>query len=618
MPLCPTQHSSQEVESWTAWQGNEATKVHPHQFLQLFSTPTSPTFHIMTTLLKPHHAAHNMSKRKHPPISPLSPIASTIKGAKKRKITPARFEPPESIPRSHPKTSSPPPPPRRQTHKRPSTKRVTLKPRPPRRATPLTSLPAALQLPTQSTTTFPTVIPDTSTKPPILAKPEPVPELEFPSQTQTAAAHRLRILHAVATTLQALHVRHRNQHGGQGWWRAFRGLRKGVVKLTALEVGLWNLRYGDGAAAPAGLDGSEGGGDGGGSGGGGGGEVRTEAEKARRQLAEEEELEREKGVWERWVREVVVPRAYVAGGAVVRDGQFAGLGVVLVGLVAEVGGVVGGVREVEGMMGEGVDGGRGEAVKVGSVSQRKVRREDVGEVMARNHEGQGVDVGEVVPRRSLRSKAPVAHSEDAVEPDEQEEDGLVLEDVDMADFPEEDADFGNDFVANLDEVEDTLHSPATQSSPFAAFGDLPATDTDTDTDTELAPKAYPPSIDAPDRDTEHTTTDLATRGKLATDSPPPPPPPPETGAKTASLGTAAKTTRRGKKRIDEEHEATAATETIRKSRNKADASPKEELMKKGHQKKEKRNEQEEGRRGKGKKKGSRKANAIDDLFADFA
>lgn len=108
----------------------------------------------------------------------------------------------------------------------------------------------------------------------------------------------------------------------------------------------------------------------------------------------------EREAWSEWVREVVVPKAYVGFGGLVREKQFAGLGVALMGLLAEVVGVLGGPRAEDGGQGVdeeevvSVDGGKSKSLTARSLTVTGVAS---GEVVERTYDTD--DVGEVVERR---------------------------------------------------------------------------------------------------------------------------------------------------------------------------------------------------------------------------
>lgn len=141
--------------------------------------------------------------------------------------------------------------------------------------------------------------------------------------------------------------RNRNQHRQQGWWRWLIGLRRSVGRVVQLSVGK-----------------------------GGVGEGWEEGSEAvRRRLQREAEVGVQKQAVEDFVRLVLLERCYGAFSSVVRDVQFAALGVVLMGVLARVG------REV-------------------GLPEREVR--EVGVVKGVSLRQTGVDQG-VVVRREWRS-----------------------------------------------------------------------------------------------------------------------------------------------------------------------------------------------------------------------
>ena len=69
--------------------------------------------------------------------------------------------------------------------------------------------------------------------------------------------------------------------------------------------------------------------------------TRSESESIRKRLQREAELEEEKTKVERFIRDVLLARCYIAFSTVVRDTQFAALGVVLMAMLARIGREVG-------------------------------------------------------------------------------------------------------------------------------------------------------------------------------------------------------------------------------------------------------------------------------------
>ena len=103
----------------------------------------------------------------------------------------------------------------------------------------------------------------------------------------------------------------------------------------------------------------------------------SESESIRKRLQREAELEEEKTEVERLIRDVLLARCYIAFSTVVRDTQFAALGVVLMGALARIG------REV------GLPENKVDVEMVRGVSLRQT----------------GVDTGEVVEREWSGSRS---------------------------------------------------------------------------------------------------------------------------------------------------------------------------------------------------------------------
>ncbi|KPI41755.1 uncharacterized protein AB675_9095 [Cyphellophora attinorum] len=200
------------------------------------------------------------------------------------------------------------------------TKRVALRPHPPRRSQPLPPLPASVATATNNVITAQASVSRKSAS-----------SSFTPINSTEISAKRLQHLHATATLLQTLFVRNRNQHRGQSWWRWLAMLRRRVGELVGVEAKLWQSRMGEEGTA-AGMAGTA---------------VVRQAQQARLRLEEETKLLHEKDVLEKWLREVLVPKAWAAFTTLVVDQQFAGLGLVLVGVVADVAGFVGACVEGE-------------------------------------------------------------------------------------------------------------------------------------------------------------------------------------------------------------------------------------------------------------------------------
>ena len=236
---------------------------------------------------------------------------------------------------------------------------------------------------------------------------------------------KLQRLREIVDLLQKIHVRNKNQHGGQGWWKGINGLRRALWQLLNVCVELERLSRGGVSVGDGKL---------GGVGGRGGDESGVKAVRAR--FEREAELRRKEKGLEEWIREVLVPEAYVAGSKVVSDGQFAMLGVVLVALVGDVVGLVGMPKPRREDEGRGSGRGRGKRVqaevgvqagKAVEVLGRRVvvtgrsRGEDVEERYSLEPEkgitegkGGGEDIGEVVKREVVLRGGQVCDKEGEV------------------------------------------------------------------------------------------------------------------------------------------------------------------------------------------------------------
>ena len=185
-------------------------------------------------------------------------------------------------------------------------------------------------------------------------RPLPTPPTSTISTQPPATDSPLSQLHHHTHLLQSLHVRHKNQHRSQPWFKAVSLLRRALRNLLDVEVELLELQ------SPQ-------------------GQIR--ADDARRKLEREKKLIVRKEELRKWIAESMVPKAYVSASQLVEEGNgsFAALGVVMMGVVAGVWRCLGGD--------EGNDG---------TVSVRKPRDDDrVGDEM----DVQSSDFGTVVERR---------------------------------------------------------------------------------------------------------------------------------------------------------------------------------------------------------------------------
>jgi hypothetical protein len=172
------------------------------------------------------------------------------------------------------------------------------------------------------------------------ASPSLSAQRDIVSATEWKSHGELEQLRYYAELLQKLHVRHKNQHRGQVWFRSINQLRRSLRSLLETESELGLLRGGTSDTVVG--RGAE-------------GEGLSQAAVVRRRLEKEKELELRRDELRVRVRGLV-PVCYLRCSALIADGEggFAGLGVVLVGIVAGVGGVVG---FEEGEDGDGRGGG---------------------------------------------------------------------------------------------------------------------------------------------------------------------------------------------------------------------------------------------------------------------
>ncbi|KAL2429047.1 hypothetical protein ABEF95_012476 [Exophiala dermatitidis] len=135
--------------------------------------------------------------------------------------------------------------------------------------------------------------------------------------TTPVSAERSTKLSTTKSLLDQIWARNKNQHRSQPWWKSLGMLRKAITHLVAMDEAEHSLKLLQGSVAS------------------------IDAKQVRQRFEQETQIRREREVWHGWMREVLVPRAYVGFTALVADTQFAALGVVLVGILADVMGVVG-------------------------------------------------------------------------------------------------------------------------------------------------------------------------------------------------------------------------------------------------------------------------------------
>lgn len=139
-------------------------------------------------------------------------------------------------------------------------------------------------------------------------------------------------LHYYATLLQQLHVRHKNQHRGQLWFKQLNLLHRAVRNLLEVEIRLRDLQQVHSTN-------------------------QNSAEDMRKSFETERQLRSKREELKEWIREVLISECYVRFSVLVADGDggFANLGVVLVAAVAGLAAVVGLPKEAEEEGMEGIE-----------------------------------------------------------------------------------------------------------------------------------------------------------------------------------------------------------------------------------------------------------------------
>ncbi|KAH0846543.1 hypothetical protein AYO21_11300 [Fonsecaea monophora] len=137
------------------------------------------------------------------------------------------------------------------------------------------------------------------------------PETGLPTPPGTSNGASKFTLSFAKSILDKIWIRNKNQHRTQPWWKSLSMLRKAVFRLVLIEQEELSLR-------------------------GRIGQDTANAKAARERFERETQLRREKEIWADWARQTLVPRAYLGFSGLVSDSQFAHLGVVLVGLLADV------------------------------------------------------------------------------------------------------------------------------------------------------------------------------------------------------------------------------------------------------------------------------------------
>ncbi|KIW71253.1 hypothetical protein PV04_03438 [Phialophora macrospora] len=188
------------------------------------------------------------------------------------------------------------------------------------------------------------------------------------------------------TLLDKIWVRNKNQHRTQPWWRTISSLRKATSRLETLEDEERRLK--SATQVPGSL---------------------SSGQYVRQRFERESQLRTEKEAWAEWIREVLLPKAYLGFSGLVRDAQFANLGVVLMGVLADIVSVTGAPKPSEesedglgrtktagGRQGQEVDA-TGEARRLEATSLRVTGLQS-GELIERQYDSD--DMGEIVERNT--------------------------------------------------------------------------------------------------------------------------------------------------------------------------------------------------------------------------
>lgn len=190
-------------------------------------------------------------------------------------------------------------------------------------------------------------------------------------------------LYFAKVLLDRIWVRNKNQHRTQPWWRSLSLLRKAIANFITLEDEermLQSQAKGSGSV--------------------------INAQEVRKRFERETQLRREKDVWIDWLREVLVPKAYLDFSVPVGDTQFANLGVVLIGVLADVMKVVGAPKKQLDVADDGPQstvitntnqGGNGNKSQRLTATSLRVTGIQSGELVERQYDSD--DVGEVVERK---------------------------------------------------------------------------------------------------------------------------------------------------------------------------------------------------------------------------
>lgn len=365
----------------------------------------------------------------------------------------------------------------------------------------------------------------------------------------------------------------------------------------------------------------------------------SSAKEVRARFEREAQVRREKEVWNEWIREVLIPRAYVAFTGLVGDTQFANLGVALVGVLADVVAAVGlPVKVDEGdrvSLKEDVRGGGKagtEKARTLTATSRMVTGRMSGELVERVYNSD--DLGEVVERKGkagipssmiTASKAEKVSRHDGrhssipstnasakvnVPSGDQDKDRRRDESIDvpMVDTDEKDV-FTTGISASADDTQETTTTqdhPDTHPSDDNGHGH-DDDDYDTSIHDPLLTEKQAPTIpqSANPNPNPNPKPKPKHKSKLQTQSQPQPQLQSRLKLPPEEKEKANVPDRKGT--MEKSKSAKSMSKSEEKAKAQAQAKPKEKTKEKERAKD----------KGKGKPKGRGKGNAIDDLFAGF-
>ncbi|KIV85536.1 hypothetical protein PV11_01221 [Exophiala sideris] len=240
------------------------------------------------------------------------------------------------------------------------------------------------------------------------------------STPSSELSHKLRSIKAL---LDKIWVRNKNQHRTQTWWKSLGMLRKAVTTLVAFNDEENHLRQQPGAGPPRTMD----------------------ASQVRKRFEQESQSRRDRDIWNEWIRETLLPRAYLGFTGLIADTQFAHLGVVLVGILADVMSVVGAPTALKDEQTSILQSGskskptslKATSLRVtgpqsGELVERMYDSDDMGEVVERKdaHDGTTANVDDTRSTKAAESLPHKAspHADDGVTADEIDQD-MHIEDT---------------------------------------------------------------------------------------------------------------------------------------------------------------------------------------------